>query len=213
MKDAESLIRTLARKEKFGLMKKNFTRIRMHDIFFEQTGLDLTRVQNPGDFNEQARSIVSLPENRDQTWDTVFFILFLEKVEPELSCMDRPVILYDFPVQIASLAKPCLENPEYVERFEVYIRGIELCNGYTELEGEEENRIRFSDANRIRKEQNKEGLNFPEDLQKALQKGFGGFSSGVALGMDRLCMLLTGQKKIRPMVPSSVLGALKDQKS
>ncbi len=128
MKDFESIFLSILSKMKHGhkfifngrsiKAKKGFEKIRVKDIFLEKTGIDLSKVQEDGSFLEAARSVGAGHIPAGSSWDTIFFIMFLDKVERELANMDNPVILTDYPVQIASLAKNCPDEPFFCERFE-----------------------------------------------------------------------------------------------
>lgn len=119
--------------------------------------------------------------------------LLVEYVEPKLG-HQYPVFLYDYPVQLASLAKRSEINPNVAERFELYIKGIELANGFSELTDEVEQRDRF--AQEIASIRTNRGSDvqmperFLEDLAK-LSK-----AAGIALGVDRLFMLLLDSSSV-----------------
>lgn len=139
------------------------------------------------------------------TWDELFFHIFLDHVEPKLFAPQpdtgilRPVILYDWPLPLCALARPRPDNPAVVERFEAYVAGLELCNGFGELCDAVEQRRRLQhDAD----ERARRGLPvYPQD-ERFLQALHSGMppSSGVALGLDRLLMLLTGAEHIREVL-------------
>jgi len=140
------------------------------------------------------------------TWDELFFHIFLDHVEPKLFAPEtktaplRPVILHDWPLPLCALARPCPEDPAVVERFEAYVAGLELCNGFGELCDPAEQRRRLQhDAD----ERARRGLPvYPLDdrFLQALSSGMPP-SSGVALGLDRLLMLLSGAEHIRDVLP------------
>jgi elongation factor P--(R)-beta-lysine ligase len=206
MSDLQELIHTTVKKHRLTYsgrqirLPNDFQKIRVHDIFLEHTGLDLRNLQDPEAFLEAARTagFTHIPDQA--SWDHIFFVLFLEKVECELGKMDTPVILKDYPVQIASLARNCEDSPGFVERFECYIGGLELCNGYSELTDETEHHRRFHEMNRLRKARDMEEYPVPQNLLDFIRMGLGE-CAGVALGMDRLCMLLTDTADIRDIIP------------
>ena len=123
--------------------------------------------------------------------------ILVEYVEPKLG-HQSPVFLYDYPIQLASLAKKSENNPHVAERFELYIKGIELANGFSELTDEVEQRNRF--AQEIAAIRIKQGSNarmperFLEDLAKL------GKATGIALGVDRLFMLFLDSSSISSAV-------------
>jgi len=113
---------------------------------------------------------------------------------------ERPVFVYDYPASQAALARLCPEEPRLAERFELYIAGIELCNGYHELLDAAEQRTRFEKANDQRRSDGREPLAPDERLLEALESGLPE-CSGVALGFDRLVMLALGADSIDEVLP------------
>ncbi len=138
------------------------------------------------------------------SWDDVFFSFFLDHVEPALAAAvpgqpARPVVLIDWPAPLCALARPKPGAPQVVERFEAYVAGLELCNGFGELcdEVEQRRRLVYDAAERARR-----GLPvYPQDERflGALAEGMPP-SGGVALGVDRLLMLLLDAAHIREVL-------------
>lgn len=139
------------------------------------------------------------------SWDDVFFSVFLDHVEPALAAAApgqpvRPVVLADWPAPLCALARRKPGSPEVVERFEAYVAGLELCNGFGELcdVAEQRQRLLHDVAERARR-----GLPvYPLDERflAALAEGMPP-SGGVALGVDRLLMLLLDAAHIREVLP------------
>lgn len=127
-------------------------------------------------------------------WEDIFFRIMLEKVEPRLG-QTVPTVLYDYPVALGALAKKSETNPLVAERFEVYSCGVELGNAFTELTDAKEQRIRFEHDQKIKQELY--GYTYPldEDFLEALEAGLPP-CAGIAVGVDRLVMLLLGADKI-----------------
>lgn len=115
------------------------------------------------------------------------------KVEPGLD-PGRPVFLYDYPAQRAALARLSPQNPDTAQRFEAYIGGLEICNGFTELTDPKEQRSRFEDELRRRRQNGLAVYPMPEAFLDAL--GSMPPAAGNALGIDRLAMLLAGTETI-----------------
>jgi len=113
---------------------------------------------------------------------------------------ERPVFVYDYPASQAALARLCPEEPRLAERFELYVDGLELCNGYHELLDAAEQRARFEQANDQRRSDGREPLAPDERLLEALESGLPD-CSGVALGFDRLVMLALGADSIDEVLP------------
>jgi lysyl-tRNA synthetase class 2 len=119
-------------------------------------------------------------------------------IEPALAGCTAPVILMDYPTELAALARTKPGKPDLAERFELYVGGLELANGFSELNDSSEQRRRFEEANVIRRQNGKESLPLPEPFLKELA----GMppSAGIALGVDRLVMLTAGVENIDQIV-------------
>ncbi len=118
-------------------------------------------------------------------------------IEPRLG-LHQPVFLYDYPSACAALARLKPGHPEVAERFELYIGGVELCNGFSELTDPAEQRQRFMDEMAQRRDAGKAGGPMPERFLEALE----GMppAAGNALGIDRLVMLLADAAEIDEVV-------------
>lgn len=130
--------------------------------------------------------------------DTWLQLLMSEYIEPRIG-QNQPCFIYDFPASQAALARIQPGNPPVASRFEVYFRGIELANGFHELQNAQEQRLRFEN-NLIKREQ--DHLNFvpiDELFLSALEHGLPD-CAGVALGIDRLVMLTTEKTRIAEVV-------------
>jgi lysyl-tRNA synthetase class 2 len=126
--------------------------------------------------------------------DMLLQLLFCENIEKEIG-IDRPIAVTNFPASQASLAKIDPADPWLSLRFEFYYQGIELANGFEELDDADEQRARFILDNKQRKESGLEVK--PEDVKFLSALGVGlPKCSGVALGIDRLLMLALGKKHI-----------------
>ena len=129
----------------------------------------------------------------------MFDQILVESVEPNLG-WQRPVFLYDYPISLASLARPKEQNPKVAERFELYIGGVELANGFSELTDAAVQRQRFT--HEIEKEE-KGVVNsvMPEKFLQALADLPD--CAGIALGLDRLLMIVVGAQTIAEVLPFS----------
>ena len=132
--------------------------------------------------------------DEDDPPDVAFFKVFLDRVEPHLG-VQKPAILYDYPAPMAALAKRKSNAPDLAERFEVYIAGVELCNAFTELNDPDEQRQRLEEEVAQRVREGNPAYPIDERFLSALEYGMPP-SGGVALGVDRLIMLLTGASSI-----------------
>lgn len=123
----------------------------------------------------------------DLSYDDAFFLIFLNEIEPHLG-LERPTFLYDYPASMAALSR-LTPDGAYAERVELYIAGIELANGFSELNDadEQERRLRAEYAERARL--GKTLYPVDERFLEALRVGMPD-AAGIALGVDRLIMLL-----------------------
>lgn len=117
-------------------------------------------------------------------------LLFTHSIEPHIG-RERPVFLYDFPVSQAALAKIRPEQPPVASRFEVYFKGVELANGFHELQDAREQRKRFENDLAFREVHQLPKVPVDEEFLAALEQGLPE-CAGVALGVDRLVMLALG---------------------
>ena len=119
-------------------------------------------------------------------------------IEPKLAEFSEPVILMDYPAELAALA--CLKpgHEKLAERFELYLGGMELANGFSELNDPDEQRSRFEDANCVRLKNGSTPLPLPEPFLRELADMPA--SAGIALGVDRLVMLAAGADTIDEVV-------------
>ncbi|MDO9040979.1 MAG: EF-P lysine aminoacylase EpmA [Desulfocapsaceae bacterium] len=126
-----------------------------------------------------------------------FDAILVEYVEPNLG-KERPLFLYDYPVELGSLARCKEGNPQLAERFELYINGIELANGFSELTDSQEQRQRFEQELSMMEEGRRQRSLMPERFLEELA-GLDR-AAGIALGVDRLLMLLMGKKSVGEVV-------------
>jgi lysyl-tRNA synthetase class 2 len=119
-----------------------------------------------------------------------------ELVEPKLV---EPTFLVDYPREISPLAKQTADDPDLVERFEVFIAGLELGNSFTELNDPDEQRRRFEAQQTLREGGDLEAQGLDEDFLQALEHGMPP-TGGLGIGLDRLIMFLTDSWSIRDVV-------------
>lgn len=127
-----------------------------------------------------------------------FFLTLIEKIEPELG-RTKPTFLVDWPSSMASLARLRPEDPSVADRFEAYIDGIEICNGFGELVDPVEQRDRLERDQKKRAERGLPVYPIDERFIAALECGIPP-SGGNALGVDRLVMLVLGAKSVADVV-------------
>ncbi|MEX0798560.1 MAG: amino acid--tRNA ligase-related protein [Bacteriovoracaceae bacterium] len=197
MQDCENLIRYCHRfmKEKKAPVNpvyENFDPVRatVQEIMMEELGFDILEFLDTKDLQEKIQKDfkdVPLPSS-DCAWDDYFFLLFLNKIEPLFK--DIPfLLLYEFPAPLAALSTLKKSDPRVCERFEVYLKGVELCNCFNELTNPAVQKERFEQQNQDKKDIYSYELNSPETLFEALERGMPP-CAGVALGVERLLMSL-----------------------
>ena len=126
--------------------------------------------------------------------------ILVEFIEPELGPIS-PVFLYDYPREMASLARVKTDAPHLAERFELYWRGIELANGFSELTDVDEQRARFLQEISLIGQHGRGHAGLPEAFLADLARMPP--AAGIALGVDRLLMLFTGKRHIAEVVSFS----------
>ena len=131
------------------------------------------------------------------TWDDIFFQVFLDRVEPHLG-RERPTFVFDWPLPLAALARRKPDDPLTVERFELYAGGLELANAFGELCDPVEQRARFVAEAGLRRQQGRAVYPIDEKLLASLANMQP--TCGVAMGFDRLVMLVTGAEHIREVL-------------
>jgi lysyl-tRNA synthetase class 2 len=156
-------------------LKERFPRISVRDAFNEYTEVSMEAAVGNGSFDE----------------------LMVNRIEPAL-LQGKPVLLVDYPIEMAALARPKPGDSAVAERFELYAGGLELANGFSELNDPVEQRVRFQEANRKRSGNGLPPLPLPEPFLRELAHMPP--SAGIALGVDRLVMLFTGATQIDDVV-------------
>jgi len=181
-------------------------RISIKEAFKKYANIDfndcITRNKNP--FNSEKISVIAKKKGyvieKNNTWEQVFNQIFLNEVEPHLGISGKPIIIFDYPRPMAALAKIKTDNPIFAERFEFYIGGLELGDGYSELTSLKEQKERFNSEMKLIKNQNKIKIKKDLDFLNALKSGLPK-CAGIAVGIDRLVMLFSNSKTIREILP------------
>ena len=178
-------------------------RLTVAEAFRRHAGVDLLATTDDPLQPDAARlgaaaAAIGIAPHPGDDWETLFFRIFLERIEPHLG-IGAPTILYDYPIALAALSRPKPEDPRLAERFELYVCGLELANAFGELTDPAEQRRRFA-ADQQRK-QALYGETYPvdDDFLAALDHGLPE-CAGIALGFDRLVMLATGADRIEDVL-------------
>lgn len=166
------------------------------ELFLEFLGVD--PINEPTEILAECAQTQGVPLPVDSTRDEYCDILMTHCIEPNLAGWDIAVVT-DYPASQAALARLNLHDSRTARRFEVYVRGVELANGFYELTDATEQRDRFESDNRKRAEMGKTKLPLDERFLNALASGLPD-CAGVALGVDRLLMVKYGINDIRQVV-------------
>jgi len=176
-------------------------RITVSQAFAQFAGIDLLATTPGGvpdrDALAQAATAAGIRVAPDDTWADIFSRVLVERIEPQLG-RTRPTILAEYPVSEAALARPKAGDPRVAERFELYLCGVELANGFGELTDPEEQRRRFEAEMAEKARVYGERYPIDEDFLAALHHMPP--ASGIALGFERLVMLATGANRIEQVL-------------
>jgi len=192
MDDVESLITYCLKSTlpvRRNLIDKTMTRKTMQDLFYEFLGIDILNYLGKNEIKSLLKNYPDVPvPSIDCDWDDYFFLLYLNKVEPQLK--KYPLLLiYEFPAPLSALSTLKKADTRVCERFEVYINGVELCNCFNELTDLDEQKKRFKDQAAAKKRIYGYELPEPQQFYNSLDKGLPP-SAGVALGVERLLSAL-----------------------
>ncbi len=173
---------------------RDWQKISVAEAFERYVGLDLSAyLEDTFAFSVKLQQC-GVRVTAGDRWDDLFHAAMAEKIEPFLG-METPSILYDYPASMAALSRRSASDPRYAERFELYVCGVELANAFSELTDPIEQRARY--VSEMSRKQDLYGETYPldEEFIKALVFGMPE-SAGIALGFDRLVMLVTGAEHI-----------------
>ena len=184
----------LGRPSPFG--HRPYERVTVQEALQRETGVDLREAADAAALSAAARRVGVRTEPGDG-FDDVFFRLFLERVEPRLG-RDRPAFLIDYPASMAALARLSPQDPSVAERFELYALGLELANGFSELTDAAEQRRRLEEERAFRVARGRP----PYPIDAAFLDAVGRMppAGGVAIGLDRVLMLLLGVERIEDVL-------------
>ena len=174
---------------------KPFERMTMLEAVKKYSGVDFSQVET----DEQAKKLADEHhieyEERHKRGDIINFF-FEEYAEENLI---QPTFITDHPIEISPLTKKKPDDPRYVERFELFITGREMCNAYSELNDPIDQRERFAVQEELLKQGEEEVDRMDEDFLRALEIGMPP-TGGIGYGIDRLVMLLTNSPAIRDVL-------------
>ena len=174
--------------------KRPFKRISMIDAIKEHTGIDISAM-NENELRETCKKI-DVPTDESMGKGKLIDEIFGEKCE---HLYIQPTFITDYPVEMSPLCKKHRDNPELTERFELMVNGKELANAYTELNDPIDQKARFEEQVKLAEKGDDEAMFIDQDFVKSLEYGMPP-TSGMGIGIDRLCMFLTNNSSIQEVL-------------
>jgi lysyl-tRNA synthetase class 2 len=173
----------------------DWPRVSMRDALLERVGIDVQAAPN---FAALRARVVEkgLDPGDAPTWGVLVDELFSAHVEPTLV---QPTFVTNHPVDLSPLAKRSASDPRVVERFELFVAGMELANAFSELNDPADQRGRFEEQRILAAEGDAEAHPLDEDFLLALEHGMPP-TGGLGVGVDRLVIVLTGAHHIREVL-------------
>lgn len=174
--------------------KAPFKKISMYDAIKEHSGTDISEMDEAAllNFCKEKNIPTDKTMGRGKLVDEIFSALAEKKYI-------QPTFIIDYPVEMSPLTKKHRSKPGLVERFELIINGKELANAYSELNDPLEQRARFEEQSKLMERGDDEAMFIDHDFLRALEYGMPP-TSGIGIGLDRLCMLFTNQPSIQDVL-------------
>jgi elongation factor P--(R)-beta-lysine ligase len=173
-----------------------FERVTVRELLHRHAGIELRGDETPAEMRTLAQA-AGCPVAEDAAWDDVFYQIFLDRIEGRLG-NKTPTFVVDWPLPLAALARRKSSDPLTVERFELYAGGLELANAFGELTDPVEQRARFGAEIELRRQKGRDVYPVDEKLLSAL--GPLPPTCGIALGFDRLMLLVLSASSIREVM-------------
>jgi lysyl-tRNA synthetase class 2 len=174
--------------------KAPFKRISIYDAIRENTGVDVSEMEEEA-LRKTCRELkIDVPGNigKGKLVDELF------SASSEHTFI-QPTFIIDYPVEMSPLTKKHRSKPGLVERFELMVNGKEIANAYSELNDPIDQRDRFEEQARLMERGDDEAMFIDHDFLRALEYGMPP-TSGIGIGIDRLCMLMTNQSSIQDVL-------------
>ena len=185
---------------------KPFERITMVDAVKKYSGVDFNEIKSDDEAKAIAKEKGVEFEERHKKGDIInlFFETFAEEH------MLQPTFVMDHPIEISPLTKKKPEDPAYVERFELFMNGWEMCNAYSELNDPIDQRERFAAQDALSEQGDEEAQHTDEDFLYAMEIGMPP-TGGIGYGIDRITMLLTDSAAIRDVLLFPTMKSIEKQ--
>ena len=174
--------------------KRPFKRISMIESIAEHTGIDISKMNEKELFETCKKLDIETDESMGK--GKLIDEIFGEKCE---SNYIQPTFITDYPVEMSPLCKKHRDNPELTERFELMVNGKELANAYSELNDPIDQKERFEEQVRLSEKGDDEAMFIDHDFVRSLEYGMPP-TSGMGIGIDRLCMFLTNNSSIQEVL-------------
>ena len=189
-------------------LEKPFERLTMLDAVKKYANVDFTEIKTTEEAKALADELHIEYEERHEKGD-ILSLLFEEFVEDKLI---QPTFIMDHPVEISPLTKRKPDDPEYTERFELFICGREMANAYSELNDPIDQRERFEAQEKLIAMGDEEANHMDEDFLNALSIGMPP-TGGIGFGIDRMVMLMTNAPAIRDVLLFPTMKSIGGEKS
>ncbi len=204
MQDTEGMMRWVAQQIGDGRFDAPFRRLTVAEAMKQHASIDLEQLLCHKEVLAEVVKAHGQVAQESDTWDDLFFKVFLSEVEPKLGWNEdrsawQPTFLYNYPTSMAALARKNPQDSRYALRTELYVGDFELANGFAELSDPMEQRARFREERALRQGLGKNSWPLDERFLAALPKM--GNAAGIAFGVDRLVMLLAGVSSINDILP------------
>lgn len=175
--------------------KPPYPRLDFRKALINEVDIDIEKHRGVGQLANKARK---LGIGVDKGWGRGKIIdeIYKEFVRPKII---NPTFIINHPIELSPLAKKLPENPNYVERFQLLVAGLEVCNAFTELNDPFDQEKRFREQSKLRERGDKEAQPFDKDFLTALKYGMPP-TAGEGIGIDRLVCILTNTKNIKEVI-------------
>ena len=175
--------------------KPPYPRLDFRQVIIEETKLDIDKYKEIKDLTSQVKS---LGIKVDKTWGRgkILDELYKEFVLPKII---QPTFIINHPLELSPLAKKIPNRPGYVERFQLLVNGLEICNAFSELNDPLDQESRFEAQKELRKRGDEEAQSADQDFITALKYGMPP-TAGEGIGIDRLINILTNTQNIREVI-------------
>ena len=177
-------------------LEKLWKRTHMRDLWREYVGIELDNYLDVSSMYELCVEKGFRP-NKEESYEELFYRIFLDAIEPNLG-VDEPQIIYYYPALMASLSKRSTKEPGYAERFESYIDGVEIANGFTELTDAQEQLERLKEDKNERARLGLDDYEIDKDFVEAVEHLPA--CTGNSMGLDRIVQAFAGCKNINDVL-------------